>query len=603
MAGQTARGPGGDAFGLGMRIPHGPCVLVIGASAAFNLIAMTVAAENRRLSEREAVLTLLFDLCQLGALSGADRRARQPVRAPDHGAGDDQRLGAEPARHHALVAAAAVIITLLVAFYVPLELASGEALALPEVLAIGSWAALVTGTAFLAFYARRVTGETFSMSQALAATQMALAREQQLSALGGVVAAAAHELGTPLATIKLASTELIEELADRPHLQEDAQLVRAQADRCTGILRAMGPRGSEDALVRFAPFSSVVEEAAAPHADRGVRIITRIEGASIEDGPEVQPQLARHPEIIQGLRNLVQNAVDFAASTVWIDLDWSEAELTRGDRRRRSRLSSGPYRPDRRPVRPPPGAAAWRAAGLRGHGARAVHRQDAARAQRRPAPFRQRRRRRRSYRRPAGIRPTERGGGDRRLVPGAGVDGCGFRRSAVRGLRPCRGSGALPSRSGAAKGTARAGAPAEEPGMDIRNIAIIAHVDHGKTTLVDALLKQSGTFRENQATVERALDSNDLERERGITILAKATSVDWQGHRINIVDTPGHADFGGEVERILGMVDGVLLLVDAAEGPMPQTKFVHRQGAAPRPAPHRASSTRSTSPTPSPTGR
>ena len=110
--------------------------------------------------------------------------------------------------------------------------------------------------------------------------------------------------------------------------------------------------------------------------------------------------------------------------------------------------------------------------------------------------------------------------------------------------------------------------------MDIRNIAIIAHVDHGKTTLVDALLKQSGTFRENQATVERALDSNDLERERGITILAKATSVEWQGHRINIVDTPGHADFGGEVERILGMVDGVLLLVDAAEGPMPQTKFV-----------------------------
>jgi GTP-binding protein len=110
--------------------------------------------------------------------------------------------------------------------------------------------------------------------------------------------------------------------------------------------------------------------------------------------------------------------------------------------------------------------------------------------------------------------------------------------------------------------------------MDLRNIAIIAHVDHGKTTLVDELLKQSGTYRDNQATVERALDSNDLERERGITILAKATSVDWEGHRINIVDTPGHADFGGEVERILSMVDGVLLLVDAAEGPMPQTKFV-----------------------------
>jgi GTP-binding protein len=116
--------------------------------------------------------------------------------------------------------------------------------------------------------------------------------------------------------------------------------------------------------------------------------------------------------------------------------------------------------------------------------------------------------------------------------------------------------------------------------MDLRNIAIIAHVDHGKTTLVDELLKQSGAFRANQAVAERAMDSNDLERERGITILAKATSVEWKGHRINIVDTPGHADFGGEVERILSMVDGVVLLVDAAEGPMPQTKFVTSKALA-----------------------
>ncbi|MEN3794179.1 translational GTPase TypA [Fulvimarina sp. MAC3] len=110
--------------------------------------------------------------------------------------------------------------------------------------------------------------------------------------------------------------------------------------------------------------------------------------------------------------------------------------------------------------------------------------------------------------------------------------------------------------------------------MKLRNIAIIAHVDHGKTTLVDKLLAQSGTFRENQRTEERAMDSNDLEKERGITILAKATSVEWKDTRINIVDTPGHADFGGEVERILNMVDGAVILVDAAEGPMPQTKFV-----------------------------
>ncbi len=110
--------------------------------------------------------------------------------------------------------------------------------------------------------------------------------------------------------------------------------------------------------------------------------------------------------------------------------------------------------------------------------------------------------------------------------------------------------------------------------MKLRNIAIIAHVDHGKTTLVDKLLAQSGTFRENQKVAERAMDSNDLERERGITILAKVTSVLWKDTQINIVDTPGHADFGGEVERILSMVDGVIVLVDAAEGPMPQTKFV-----------------------------
>ena len=116
--------------------------------------------------------------------------------------------------------------------------------------------------------------------------------------------------------------------------------------------------------------------------------------------------------------------------------------------------------------------------------------------------------------------------------------------------------------------------------MDLRNIAIIAHVDHGKTTLVDELLKQSGAFREGQAVAERAMDSNALERERGITILAKCTSLEWQGTRINIVDTPGHADFGGEVERILSMVDGVVLLVDAAEGPMPQTKFVTAKALA-----------------------
>ena len=114
----------------------------------------------------------------------------------------------------------------------------------------------------------------------------------------------------------------------------------------------------------------------------------------------------------------------------------------------------------------------------------------------------------------------------------------------------------------------------------IRNVAIIAHVDHGKTTLVDQLLRQSGTFRVNQQVAERIMDSNDLERERGITILAKNCAVTYNDTRINIVDTPGHADFGGEVERALSMVDGVVLLVDAVEGPMPQTRFVTRKALA-----------------------
>lgn len=312
---------------LDVELPRLACAGVIGAAAAFNLVSMATSPENRRLSEREAVLTLLFDLCQLGALlyltGGLGNPFALLILVP-------VTISASVLSVRAtvfLAAVAAAITSLLVSVYVPLRLASGPELGLPEVLRIGAWAALLTGTAFLAIYTRLVTGETFSMSQALAATQMALAREQQLSALGGVVAAAAHELGTPLATIKVAATELVEELADRPHLQEDAALVRAQADRCTQILRAMGPRGKDDALVRHAPFSSVVEEAAGPHAARGIRIVTRIDGAPPEEGPETQPLVARRPEIIQGLRNLIQNAVDFADTTVWIDLDWTDAEL------------------------------------------------------------------------------------------------------------------------------------------------------------------------------------------------------------------------------------------------------------------------------------
>ena len=313
-------------YGLKLQIPLPLCLLVIGASAVMNGYMRHMTAESHRLSEGEATLALAFDLLQLGALLYLTRGLGNPFAllliAPVTISASVLSL-----RTTVLLGfAAAAIVTALAVWHLPVRDADGLAIQPPRLLVVGSWASLIIGLVFVAIYARLVTNETFSMSRALAATQMALAREQQMSALGGVVAAAAHELGTPLATIKLVSTELVEELADRPDLQEDVQLISSQAERCRDILFAMGP-GKEDLITQRAPVSSVVEEAAAPHSDRGIRVIMRIEGGLLEEGPTSQPELPRRPEIIQGLRNLVQNAVDFARSTVWIDLDWTTTEL------------------------------------------------------------------------------------------------------------------------------------------------------------------------------------------------------------------------------------------------------------------------------------
>lgn len=315
------------AYGLGLRIPLPLCLLVIGVSAAMNGFMALKTAESHRMTEHEATLALVFDLLQLGALLFLTGGLGNPFAL----------LLIAPVTISASVLSlrttlllgllAAVIVTALAVWSLPLRDADDVPIVAPDILIVGSWAALIIGLVFVASHARLVTSETFSMSRALAATQMALAREQQISALGAVVAAAAHELGTPLATIKLVSTELAEELGDRPDLLEDALLIRSQAERCGDILGAMGPQGKQDRITRQAPVSSVVEEAAAPHAERGIRIITRVEGGLIEEGPTVQPDLERRPETIQGLRNLVQNAVDFARSTVWIDIDWTETEL------------------------------------------------------------------------------------------------------------------------------------------------------------------------------------------------------------------------------------------------------------------------------------
>lgn len=164
------------------------------------------------------------------------------------------------------------------------------------------------------------------MGDAVVATQMALSRTQMLNNLGGVVAAAAHELGTPLATIKLASAELIEDLADKPELQDDARLIRQQADRCRDILQSMGRAGKEDLQIRSAPLVEVIREAAEPHLNRGKDVL--IETLGSDDEVFSLPLALRRPEIIHGLRNLIQNAVDFARATVWVEARWTENEVS-----------------------------------------------------------------------------------------------------------------------------------------------------------------------------------------------------------------------------------------------------------------------------------
>jgi len=225
-----------------------------------------------------------------------------------------------------LGAVAILLVTLAAFLHWPLRFEDGSALAVPRLFEFGFWLAIVVGILFLGLYSHRVAMEIRSMSDALLATQMALAREQKLTDLGGVVAAAAHELGTPLATIKLVSAELMHELKDRPDLLEDAQLIRDQADRCRDILRDMGRVGKDDLHLRQAPLGAALREAAEPHMARGKTVLFQI-GPS-DGSSDRQPTILRRPEIIHGLRNLVQNAVDFSRSAVWVEAEWTDRTIT-----------------------------------------------------------------------------------------------------------------------------------------------------------------------------------------------------------------------------------------------------------------------------------
>ncbi len=314
------------AVGLNLRLDL--CALAIGLSAAFNVISTVVYPANKRLSERNATWALLFDLYQLVALLAICGGLTNPfavlVLAPVIISATALTL-----RATLIVGLSAVLlISLLVFFYWPLVMLDGTTLTQPRLFTYGMWASLVIGIVFTGSYARRVTVETFLMSQALSATQMALGREQRLTALGGVVAAAAHELGTPLATIRLVAAELALELKARPELLEDVNLIISQTERCRIILKEMGQRGKDDMHLHHAPISAVIEEAAEPHLNRGKKVVIRIDGATHDPQAGAgQPEIERLPEIIHGLRNLVQNGVDFARSTVWIDIDWTSTIL------------------------------------------------------------------------------------------------------------------------------------------------------------------------------------------------------------------------------------------------------------------------------------
>jgi two-component system sensor histidine kinase RegB len=313
-------------YGLGLQINLGLCYAAIGASVLTNLVAMFVYPPNKRLPEREVMVTLLFDMSQLAFLlyltGGLNNPFALLILAP-------VTVCAMTLRFQATVFMgflAFSLVSILASYYAPLRTEQGFILEMPDLFLAGFWAAINIGIVFLAIYAGRVTTETFAMSQALLATQMALSREQKLTDLGGVVAAAAHELGTPLATIKLVSTELLEELGDRHDLRDDAMLINEQADRCRVILQSMGRAGKDDLHLRSAPLRVVIEEAAEPHNHRGKILHYRIN--AMAGAAEKMPNILRKPEIIHGLRNLVQNAVDFAGANVWIDGHWSDTHIS-----------------------------------------------------------------------------------------------------------------------------------------------------------------------------------------------------------------------------------------------------------------------------------
>jgi len=308
-----------------LRLELAWCLFFVGLSVVMNLAAALIYPKTKRLSELENTGMILFDLLQLSALLFLTGGLHNPFSillvAPVVIASS-----ALPLRYVLVIGITGLVaVTFLGFFHIKLETEQYFILRIADIFVFGNWIAISVAFVFLSLYARRVTQEINTMGDALFATQMALEREQKLTDLGGVVAAAAHELGTPLATIKLVSTELIDELHDHPDLAEDARLIREQADRCRDIMRSMGRVGKDDIHMRYAPLQEVVETAAEPHQDRGIVIDISI---STDSHASDHPTIHRRPEIIHGLRNMIQNAVDFAQSKVWVELAWTPDKIT-----------------------------------------------------------------------------------------------------------------------------------------------------------------------------------------------------------------------------------------------------------------------------------
>lgn len=310
-------------FVYGIQVPMGPVVAVIGLLLASNMVYWTAFPVRQRADAGHLLRVLLFDTLQLGALlaltGGLDNPFALLILAP-------VSIGAAALPYRSALAVAILgmaVVSGVWAFSLPLVDASGAALRPPDMLRFGMWLALVVGIVFNGFYAWRVASEIHMMQAALVATQEALAREQKLTDLTGVVAATAHELGTPFATIKLISSELTDLLEGQPELQDDAREITTQINRCRDILHAMGQAATPDSIMDHAPVQAIVEEAARPHINRGILVRVSL-GAPAMD----QPHIPRRPEILHGLRNLIQNAVDYARSEVDVRINWSDTLLT-----------------------------------------------------------------------------------------------------------------------------------------------------------------------------------------------------------------------------------------------------------------------------------